>query len=285
MIPTLEQIRPSHVASFRWVTFDRRSFPFVWHFHPEIELTLIVSGAGRRFVGDHVGTYRAGDLVLLGANLPHTWQSAPRPSGQRHVSLVCQFSRECLGSGFFDLPELRQVDRLLGRARRGLQVTGRTRRRVMAAIRGIDRREPLRQMITLLQVLDLLSRSRDLRPLASSGYVTPRPDEGDRRITPLCRHIEKNLTQPLHQADVAARLGMDPAAFSRFFRKATGRTFVDHLHELRVGRACQLLIETDLPITDIAYRSGFMNLSNFNRRFRQRHRCTPREYRRLYRQD
>lgn len=282
MQPLLERIRPREDASFYWGRRCARRFAFCWHFHPEVELTWIVRGRGRRFVGDHVEAFGPGDLVVLGANLPHTWATQDRGRGTA-LSWYAQFRPDALGDGLFERPEWRRVRRLLARASRGLTFSPATRRRAVTMLTGVDRADATQRTLLLLSVLDQLSRDGRPRALASPRYRVAAGEAGDRRVEPICRDLERRFTEPITQAEAAGRVGMDPATFSRFFRRTTGRTFTAYLTELRLGRACQLLIETELPVTSIALDAGFDNLSNFNRRFRQHRRCTPREYRGRFR--
>lgn len=269
---------PLTSESFRYRVRDDPRFEFRWHFHPEYELTLIVQSRGRRIVGDSVEDYRDGDLVLLGPNLPHAWGSSPGPR-RRHRSIVLQFSGSFLGAGFFERPEVRDVARMLAQSATGLSFTGQARDRAarllgeMQHLRGLDR------LLALLSALGALARSPDVRPLASPGFRPALDLDNRRRIDSVCAYIHHNHTRPISQPEMAHIAHLSPSAFSRFFKRMIGKTFIDYLHEIRIGHACELLIEGDLPITEVAYASGFSNLSNFNRRFLEQKRMTPRTYR------
>jgi AraC-like DNA-binding protein len=252
-------------------------FGFYWHFHPEAELTLIVRSRGRRFVGDSIEDYRDGDLVLLGPDLPHTWQSAG--GTRRHEAVVVQFRPDFLGRGFLGRPEAARVRRLLERAAVGLQFTGRAQREAARSMEALERRSGLSRIAGLLELLETLARSREARPLSSPAF-RPSLRRGDgRRIDRVLRFLSEAFTGPVALADAADRAHLSVPAFCRFFRRSTGKTFVDALHELRVGFACRRLIESDEPVASIAFASGFNNLSNFNRRFRALRGTSPREYR------
>ncbi len=278
----IERISADSASSFlcRRRTDDR--FGFYWHFHPQIELTYIVRSRGRRFVGDSIETYEDGDLVLLGPDLPHTWHSDPRRRG-RHEAVFCQFSRDFLGKAFIESPELAGVDRLLDRSRRGLRFTGRTEKAVGRKMEGLDRIGGLPRLWGLLEILDLLARSREARPLSGRRFV-PSLRHGDaERIDRVCRFLNERCLERVTLSEAAGVAHLSIPAFSRLFRRTTGKTLVDYLNELRTGLACRELIETERPISDIAFGSGFHNLSNFNRRFRAQKGLSPREYRRAFR--
>ncbi|MBI3858454.1 MAG: AraC family transcriptional regulator [Planctomycetes bacterium] len=278
----IEQVSPGGAASFICRRRVDPRFGFYWHVHPEIELTLIVRSRGRRFVGDSIEPYEDGDLVLLGPNLPHTWDSDPRRRGPQEA-VFCQFTETFLGPDFLRAPELAPARRLLGRAGRGLRFTGRTQRAAARKMEGMERLPGLARLAALLEVLDLLARSREVQPLSSREFL-PALRRGDAgRIDRVCRLLNDRFTEKITLPEAAAAAHLSVPAFSRFFRRKTGRTLVAYLNELRTGLACRELIESDRAVSDIAFASGFNNLSNFNRKFLELKRMSPREFRRQFR--
>lgn len=283
--PAFEKLIPAPGQSFR--CFNRRtlSAPAKWHLHPEIELTFVERGSGSRLVGDHIGSYRDNDLVLLGSNLPHTWLSdafRDKPY-DRHPAIVIQFHPQFLGEHFFETAELSDLCDLLQRAKRGLlfppslaSEIGRTMTQMLEMPSSI-------RLITLLGCLERLARVPDPVPLASASYHRSKSHIGRTRIELVCNFIMQNLSDPLLDHTTLANLAdMNPSAFSRFFKQSTGRTVTAYVTELRIGLACRLLRDTDDSILGISMKSGFSNLSNFNRRFRQHCNMPPRDYRAHY---
>lgn len=284
MKPFRESVEPEPETSFRCVRFVQQGFTYGWHFHPEIELTLIVAGRGKRFVGDDIANFAAGDLCLLGPNLPHSWLSDAEPDGSFAPceSIVIQFLPDCLGLGLFDRPEMRNIARLLQQADRGLCFAGDVRDRVDRAMRQMDTQPPFQRMITLLETLSLLATATEVQAMSSLGFAPSVTDTDQRRIDDVSRFVLDHLTEELRLEDAADVAHLSTSAFSRFFRRATGKSFVRYVNELRVARACRLLTETEQPITSIAFESGFGNLANFNRRFREIKQLRPREFRRQF---
>lgn len=278
--PRYEQPRTRDGTTF--LSFLRRepAFGFGWHHHTEYELTLITAGEGTRYVGTTIERYRPGDLVLLGPDLPHTYTSEPYDGVAE--AAVTQFRHDFLGPGFFALPQFRALDALLARSARGLRfaaLDGEPR----ARLAGLPHLEPAAQTVVLLDVLRRLAADPAATPLTGPGYA-PAPSSATRdRIDAVCRHLQQTHTGPVVQEDVAALAHMSPTSFSRFFRTAMGRTFTDYVNQLRVDTACSLLTGTSLPVTEVAGRAGFRNLSNFNRRFRELKGLRPTEYRAAHR--
>lgn len=271
---------PGVPADTTWTCFVRREevFSFSWHHHREYELTLITEGVGSRHAGTAVEPYGPGDLVLLGPHLPHTFTSAgPGPTGMAEA-VVAQFRHDFLGPGFFDLPQFASVARLLRLSTRGV-VLAPAPEPIRRAMTGLPGLEAAARTAALLDILCRLTAVEADLELTGSGHVAVPDSDVSRRIDRVCRHLQQFHTGPVELASVAALVHMAPTSFSRFFRRVMGRTLTDYVNQLRVQTACRLLVTTDAPIAQVAARSGYQNLSNFNRRFREQKRLSPREYR------
>jgi len=284
MRAAIERIQPDPGTSFHCHRRSDPAFDFRWHFHPEYELTLITSSRGRRFVGDHIDDYRTGDFVLLGPNLPHTWQSV----GHRrevHEAVVVQFHDEFLGNELFDHAEFREIKRLLKRSSRGLRFTGHEVKAAAKIVEGVSEREGIERLLSLFDALHRLCNCPQTQSLAGERYFPSLALEDNRRIDQIFGYLMEHLEEPIRQEEVARLVHMSPSSFSRFFKRATGHTFVEYLNGLRVSQACWLLSETDLRVTEIAFRVGFESLSYFNRRFKKHKGMTANQFRRAYQEN
>ncbi|WP_116951712.1 AraC family transcriptional regulator [Jiangella endophytica] len=274
MRPALEHIGTTGGLSWKRHLFRSPAFRFSWHLHPEIELTLITAGTGTRYAGDSIEPYVPGRLTLLGPGVPHAFVSATQGHNE---AVVIHFRPDFLGPGLFDVPEFAAVAGLLAEAGRGLELAV-PAPMVRRLVELTEETGPA-GTLGLLDVLVRLADGARGRPLASPGYRSPARPDGRRRMDDVFGYLHARYGEPIDLGDVAAVAHLSPAAFSRFFRRATGRTFTAYLAELRVGAACRLLTESDRAVADIAASCGFGNLSNFNRRFRELKAMTPREYR------
>lgn len=250
-----------------------------WHYHDEYELHLITSTSGKVFVGDWIGTFQPGQVVLTGPRLPHNWVSMDMPEGgvaQR--DLVIQFTHEPLAQASETIPELREVLPLLERAKHGIEFFGLSEaaeqhwHRVKAA-RG------LRRLIAFCDYLADLAACTDYRQLSSVQLQSDDDDASIDQIHAVVSRITDRLADEHSAAALAAELGMSESRFSRFFRKATGNTFTDFVNRVRISRACQLLMDTEQQVTHICFEVGFNNVANFNRRFLEMKGMTPSEFR------
>lgn len=273
-----ELIVPSGGTVLRCGRNRQTGFPYHWHDHPEIELTLITAGRGRRHVGDSVERFATGDLVLIGPGTPHTWHTEPAP-GVSVGSIVVQFAAEPLIAAARALPELAGIRQLLSDARRGLVARGVLRDRIEAEMLALaDETSPLARLSRLLAALARFGDGSACRPLASVAYQPPERT-ADAAAERVARFIQDHRHEPLPQSRLAALAGVSTAAFSRWFKTRFRRGYRAYLMELRVAGACRLLADSDRTVMDIALASGFQNLANFNRRFRQVRSATPTEYR------
>lgn len=269
---TFEHIEPT--APLSWKLFLRREpqFEFAWHFHHEYELTLIDAGSGTRIVGDCVQPYDRGDLTLIGPELPHTYVSTPGHRGQS--AIVVQFRRDFLGAGFFDRPEFSGLSDLLARAGRGIGFPPRT-----VDLASLAALEPAERTLEMVRFLVRLSLCDQGRPLAGDTYAPVLNRAAGARVDAIVRLLHTAYARPICLEEVARAAHMSPSSTSRFFRRTTGTTITGYLNTLRVNAACVQLRDTDRPIADIAADSGYANLANFNRRFREIKGTSPSAYR------
>jgi AraC-like DNA-binding protein len=253
-----------------------------WHFHPEHQLTLAVRSQGHRLVGDHLGALTDGDLVLVGANLPHVWHQAV-DAGSEARAVIVRFDEGFVGREFMEKAEMEGVRALLRRAARGLEVTGKTREEVarrMMALPDLGRLERLVELLTILARL-AAARAGEVRALASATYEPTLRSEDQDRMERVCAFIHAHYTEKLERRELAALAALSEGAFSRFFHTRTGRTVPQYVNELRVGRACRLLLEQPgRTVSDVALDCGFDNLANFNRRFLAAKGVAPSVFRR-----
>jgi len=275
-----EEVPSDLGASFTFREFNWPSFPFNWHYHPEVELTLIVRGRGTRFVGDSVEEFSDGDICLLGTNTPHCWAShKDAEPGVR--SLVIQFRPESWGEAFWHLPELRGIGRLLTEAKRGLELRGAARREVEQLFKVLEQqpRGSLQRFDTLLEMLLCISQSTEIKKLAASAAEPPGSQGTNGKLGQILGYIHAHLGPDLTQHEVAEAVGLSPAAFSQFFRRSLRTSYVSYVNELKIRNACRALLDTDNPITDIAFEAGFNNLSHFNAQFQRFRHVSPRGFR------
>lgn len=272
----------------RSFTVSHHNYPSllkVWHYHPEIELVFLLKSTGTRFVGDSIETFEPGQLVLLGENLPHMWLNDPeyyeKESQLKAEAIAVHFKLDFLGPDFFNSPELLKVADLLERARQGILFHEpdkkiKTIMRELLSSRGIER------LTKLFTLLNLLSNATAYEYLSSEGFINSFNQKDTNNLKKVYEYIFKNFDEPIQLKEVAEIARMNPAAFSRFFKKIHKKTFTRYLNEIRIGYACKLLIEEKHKIIAVCFDCGFTNISNFNRQFKLIRGMTPTQFQKFY---
>jgi AraC-like DNA-binding protein len=283
MEPDLEvvQIRPgesfaawSHGYPYRTVR---------WHFHPEYELHQVVATKGRYFVGDFIGAFNPGNLVLTGPNLPHNWVSdVPKDAIVPLRCRIIQFSESFISGAMTALPELAVLAPVLESSRRGVLFSDEVSREISPLMAEVMDAQGVRRIELLMTIAGLLSRAKGSRLLASASYLPDPSGYMSAGINKALAYIRENLTRPFSEADLAAIAGQSTSGFSRTFRQHTGMSLVQYVKRLRINLACQVLMSDEqASITSICYEVGYNNLSNFNRQFLAQKGMTPSQFRRL----
>ena len=268
-----------------WTLFDRQlpSFPFLWHYHPEFELTLTLNSSGERFIGDHVSRYGDGDLALIGPNLPHTWHSrAAVDPGQPHHALVVWFSEEWARGLTERYTEWAPLKAMLSEAGRGLAFSNEVRQEVVPRLLALADEPPARRWLSLLEILLLLAQDAGATPLASHGFVTQGNASDQARLERVLSYLHAHYLEAVRLSTLAELAAMSESQLQRFFKRRMRMTVSDYLAQLRIGRACALLIEQDRPIAVVAAEAGYSHPSYFTRQFRAVKGMTPGEFRRRF---
>lgn len=251
-----------------------------WHCHDDYELHLIAASSGKVFVGDYVGSFSPGHLVLTGPRLPHNWISQIEPGESVELrDRVVQF-RQDLISGMTTLaPELNMLQALLERSRYGIEFGPHLMDDVEVRLIQMRDQEGPRRVALLIEMLELLAGETNYTLLSTVPIRSHDDDVALDKIEQVTRYVTEHYGGPIALGDVAALVNMQESTFSRFFARSTGNGFNRFVNRMRISKACELLSNTELMITDICFEVGFKNVANFNRRFRELKTVTPREYR------
>lgn len=280
MTPDLELIETQRNKSFRLYTHDYPHKAAKWHFHPEYELHHITASVGKYFVGDYIGSFEPGHLILTGPNLPHNWVSdLPDARAVINRDIVLQFSAEFIDGVLAVLPDLAHVKSLLLEARRGVLFAPAVGMAAQGLLTDMLHAEGFARIQQFFALLDLLINDGARQVLAGVNYAPDPAHYMSSTINQVLAAIDDQLASDLREADFAALAGMSVTTFSRFFRKQVQLSFVQYVTQLRINRSCELLMNTDLSVTDICFLVGFNNVSNFNRHFLAHRQIPPSKFR------
>ncbi|WP_020531263.1 AraC family transcriptional regulator [Flexithrix dorotheae] len=257
-----------------------------YHYHSDLELNYIVKGEGTRFIGDNVEPFTDGDMALIGPNLPHVWKNSASYF-EGNADLECEvinfhFEKDFMGHDFFNKPELQEVNQFLNLAKRGLAITGKTREQIALILERMKSYKPNYRLLSLLEILNIIAESKEIRLLASPGFVESFGPNKNDRINIIYNYIFNNFTTDLSLEDAAKEACMNKTAFCRFFKLKTGKTYSLFVNEIRLNYAKRLLMDPTYSITQIGFESGYKNLTYFNRQFQKYFGKSPRDYRKEF---
>ncbi|NQW77420.1 MAG: AraC family transcriptional regulator [Cytophagales bacterium] len=254
-----------------------------WHYHPEIELTLITKSKGTRFVGDHVERFKEGDLVLLGSNLPHYWRNDAlyyRPnSTEMAEAMILRFSLDFLGKPLLLIPEMHGVKQLIEEASHGISYGQITSDRVKPFLQKMHLAKGIDPLINFLQIFKILSQAKDGRALSKKFFGESNPINDSDRMNQVLNYIHFHLQENITLEMVANLSNMNATAFCRYIKAKTNKTFIELLNDIRIAYACRLLLDGPRNISEICYNCGFNNLTHFNYIFKKITGTNPSNYR------
>lgn len=276
--PTLEKINPGPDRSvFVHQTSEQRSSLPFWHFHPELELIYVDKGEGRRHIGNHLSYFHNSQLLLIGANLPHSGFSDKftRTGSETYI----QFKQDFLGEDFFNTPEMSPIAALFERANKGVLFQPEAKARVGPKIIDLVNHQGFHRVLGLLDILYDLALSKDYTLLNVDGFAFETTIQDSNRIEEVYKHINANFGRSIPLDEISDLASMTVPAFCRYFKKSTGRTFTRFVNEFRIVQARRLITETNNSISDISIECGFNNFSHFNKLFKEHAGKSASEYR------
>lgn len=260
----------------------KSDFDFPLHSHEELELNFIRNAKGaKRVVGDHIGEIDDMELVLVGSNLPHVWQTHKCKSKEIN-EITIQFHKDLFDEKFLRRNQMSFIRTMLDRSVKGIQFSRQTIEQITPRLVGLSQKQGFDSVLELLSILHDLSVSRNMHSLSDSTFSNAFVAYNSRRIEKAFEYMNKNFHKNIALSEIAKLVNMTDVSFSRFFKANTGITFIDSLLEIRLGHASRLLIDTSKSVSEVAYNCGFNNISNFNRLFKKKKGCTPKEFRESY---
>jgi len=271
---------PNTSLKVKWDDFPHFTYP--WHSHSEYEIVYVLKSYGKRFVADNIDNFSDGDLVMLGSNLPHFWKSDEvffsETDNHRVNAIVVQFQKDFFEYEIENYPEFHPIKQLLKRSLRGIKFHPEFSNRIGKELKKLLKRKDMERVLFFLKILDKMSRTDQYSLLASDFYQIENYDVSNGRLDKIMHFINQNYQRKILQEEIAAKVGMSTAAFCRYFKEKTSKTFICFVNEMRVAYACKLLIRGGMSVSQICFECGFNNLANFNRSFKKITGKTPSSY-------
>ena len=273
-----EAIAPLEANSLNALYQEKKEFDYPFHYHPEYELTFIISSRGIRYVGNHFGDFRENDLVFLGPNLPHCWKNTEGQTDPASA-IVIQWNENLLGEGWIDSKEFKAIKKLHQLAFKGIKFRESIALDVKDKLLHAITLPPFEKLISVLQILNDLAKTDNYDLLCEQGFSYNLNHIENERINTVYQYLRLNYKKKITLEDMASEVNMTEESFSRFFSKVMKKTFFAFVNEYRVNVACNLLIETDLNVNQIVYATGYESFPFFYRQFKKFKSCSPQKYR------
>jgi AraC-like DNA-binding protein len=282
MDPVYFKVPRHEEESVRVENWDQPKFYEPFHYHEECQLTLILSGSGTAFLGNSMVEYSEGDLFFMGENLPHVLKSDQVWSSGSHLgvrAISVFFSLKTITSILNEVPEAREVNKLLDNSAFGLRFKAASQQAIGSLMRTIGECSGFPRLISLLQIMNLFAAFPNVEKLAEL-----RPARLDatqhKNLNKVFDYVMSHYNQRITLEIVSELVFMTPNAFCRYFKKHTQKSFFSFLIEVRVNKACKMLQDEANSVSDSCYSSGYNNTSNFHRHFLRIMGLTPNEYKR-----
>lgn len=286
MKPQLLKVSSSLVNSF---SARRDKVPYInnrWHYHAEVELIYFKKGNGTQFIGDSIKRFRSGDVVLVGAHLPHYWrfdESYFNEDQEENADVVVvHFCENFWGNQFLNLPENKALKQILEKAQRGVQIQDKSKHHIGELIESILLSEGSKRIILLMEALLSIESCVQNDLLSSIGFRHDFEDVENDRINAIYNYSIANFKRKIQMEEMASVANISPNSFCRYFKSRTRKTYTQFISEIRVGHACKLLIEDSMNVKQICYESGFHNFASFHKHFKIITGKSPLSYQKSY---
>jgi len=276
-----EKIIPLASNSFKAYSYEMDEFDNPWHFHPEYELTYILSSQGVRYTGNSFDNFEKDDFVLLGPNLPHCWKNTGRQT-HKAGAIVVHWDNNLLGNEWVEKCEFQNIQKLFKLSGKGLRFESDFARAIKPKLEAFLSLTSFQKLISLLEILNELSLTGKVATLCDSDLQEQLKFVDHERINTIHQFVRSKYAEKITLNDIANHVHMGPESFSRFFSKIMNKPFFSFLNEYRVNAACKMLIESDLQVTQISYACGFESLPYFYRQFKKYKGNSPHQYRMAY---
>jgi AraC-like DNA-binding protein len=283
MKPALRKITPSPQTSLSIRKDKGKNLVSNWHYHPELELVCIKNSSGTRMVGDNMENFHHCDMVLLGPDLPHSFTHDGKYLDRKGLhaaeAIVIHFEKDFLGPHFWDIPEMKEIGKIIHLSRQGLKIQGKTKKQVSSLMTRMMEASPAMRVILLLKILEEISIDSEYVLLATKSFNYSENSTDNDKLSRIYQYTFENFGKKISIDEIAALFLLSPQSFCRYFKLKTRKTYFQFLVEIRIGHACRLLLDNELSVSEICYSCGYNTISHFNHQFKKVMRKSPVQYR------
>lgn len=270
------KIQKSATASLVVQLDEGLSFYQRLHSHEDIQISVFEKGSGTYIIGNDLGVFSAGDVFIIGGQIPHVFKINENDKNTVKMRSVF-FTQTTLGTGFFNLPEMISLKKLFFNQEMAYKVTE-NKTNILKMLIELSQYDAYEKIIGFLKLLRHISDA-PLKILSTTNVIKKLSESSGKRMDAVYQYVFKNYKSTIKLENVSAIAAMSKPAFCRYFKQQTNKTFIQFLNVLRIGEACILLQNKDTVIQSVCYKCGFNNLANFNRTFKAIKGLSPSEYR------
>jgi AraC-like DNA-binding protein len=259
--------------AFRFQVDDADHFYDQLHQHPELQIMLIIKSEGTLVAGDYIGRFEPNDLFIIGSEQPHVFRNDEsyyqKKTKGKAKAISLYFHEKYVGELFWNLDEMKAVRDFIKSAGRGFKVTGKAKDELSNFIYQIKDEKGLSKLSSFIQILQLISETKELLPLSVTAHYDDNQINEGKRMNDILHFTFQESHRKIYLHEVAEIAHLSIEAFCRYFKIRTRKTYTTFLNEVRVSNACRLLMNKEVSIQDVCYQAGFSNISNFNRIFKR----------------
>jgi AraC-like DNA-binding protein len=259
--------------AFRFQVDDADHFYDQLHQHPELQIMLIIKSEGTLVAGDYIGRFEPSDLFIIGSEQPHVFRNDEsyyqKKAKGKAKAISLYFHEKYVGELFWNLDEMKAVRDFIKSAGRGFKVMGEAKEELSNLIYQIKDEKGLSKLSSFVQILQLISETKELLPLSVTAHYDDNQINEGKRMNDILHFTFQESHRKIYLHEVAEIAHLSIEAFCRYFKIRTRKTYTTFLNEVRVSNACRLLMNKEVSIQDVCYQAGFSNISNFNRIFKR----------------
>ena len=279
-----EQLAISSSSPLRARFYNYQHFTYPWHFHTEYVIIYIAQSTGTRFVGNSIENYRAGDVLLIGSNLPHYMKSDEIFHTENAPSAVSgtiiQFEKEFMQHSVNYYPQFIQIKNLLEESRLGVFFPTGCSQKLIELLNLIPVEKGMNQITSFLQLMKVMSEIKQRKTISKPDFEY-NTEHNASRVDKVIAFINKNYTRQITLDEIASFASMNATAFCRFFKKETGKSLTKYIFDMRIGYACKLLLMNEMNVLQISTACGFETISQFNKVVTKTYGFAPTESRKI----
>ena len=279
-----ERLLISESAPLNVRFYDYNHFTYPLHFHSEYEIIYIKKSTGTRFIGNNITRYEAGDILLIGSNLPHFLKSDEiYHSGNNDLRVkgtIIQFEKDFMYYALNNYPHFIKIKKLLHESQRGIYFNPSKAQKLQSLLEKIPLENGINQLLLFLEILKEMSETEHRKTISTTDFVNETIYD-TARIDKVISFLNKNYTRNVSLEEIASFAAMNAAAFCRYFKSKTGKSFKNYILDMRIGFACKLLLMEDISISQLSSKCGFETVSHFNKTFKKNTGYVPSLYRKM----